>query len=109
MAVRVSRQGVEVLYLPDPTARVSRQTANVLYKETGQVRVSRQHVEVLVPVPIEPVIYEVSASSTLVLVGVATRQALIFEKSASSSLTLIQDATTNKVANLEASNELTLI
>jgi len=105
MAVRVSRQGVEILYLPDPTVRVSRQAANVLYKETGVVRVSRQHVEVLGPAP---QIYEKSASSTLVLTQLAEREALIIERSASSALSLGQSGVANKELNLYASSTLVL-
>lgn len=87
MAIRVSRQGTEVLYLPDPTIRTSRQIADVLYKEVGEIRVSRQHVEVLSP---SSQTFEKSATSTLVLTQQADREALTYEKSATSTLSLGQ-------------------
>jgi hypothetical protein len=105
MAIRVSRQGVEILYLPDPTIRASRQMANVLYKEVGEIRVSRQHIEVLRPAP---QVYEKSASSTLTFIQTAARDALTFERSASSSLSLGGIASVQGVLNLFATSTLVL-
>ena len=103
MALRVSRQHVEALYVPDPNIRVSRQHVEYLGVVPGTIRVSRQHVEYLVPAVS---IHDESASSTLVLTQGVLRVASIFNRSASSSLSMIQGV--GKLVNLSVGNTLEL-
>ncbi len=105
MAIRVSRQDVEILYLPDPEIRTSRQQVEVLLKESGEIRVSRQHVEVLGP---SSQIYEKSATSNLVLTQLAERDALTFEKSATSNLSVGQSSAREFTSSHFASSTLDL-
>ena len=106
MAIRVSRQDAEILYLPDPEIRTSRQQVDVLLKESSEIRVSRVHVEVLFPAS---QIYEKSASSTLVLTQLAERDPMIVERSATSTLSAGQSAVRELTSSHFASSTLDLI
>ncbi len=105
MAIRVSRQHVEALVGEPGEIRVSRQHVEALVFEPGEdLKVSRQHVEVLWPAP---QIFEETASSTLTLTDLATREST-FNSLASSPLTLSQSCAELFVQSPQATSTLAL-
>jgi hypothetical protein len=105
MAIRASRQIVDVLGVEDGEIRASRQQVEVLGTEAGEVRISRVHVEVLSP---DSIVYERSANSTLSLGQTAARLAMILEASATSTLTVGQSASEDTVFTQDVISTLIL-
>lgn len=105
MAIRASRQIVEILGVEAGEIRASRQQVEALGAEAGEVRISRVHVEILSP---DSIVYERSASSALSLGQSAVRDTMVFLPSASSSLSLGQGSTDIWAATPEGTSTLVL-
>ncbi len=100
MALRVSRQNIEVLTKGVGPLRITRQNVEVLTKGDGPLRVTRQNVEILVSIGFDRAYNEI----TIVQTARSSQRSLI----ASNTITIIDAANLASTYEVSASQSITI-